>query len=82
MWPSAVRTFNRPSACVKVYKKFVRVLSGFIEILIRNIFKNLKTLKKIKIMIWGIHYFTTKLITKIDVISRGCFNVSSLYINV
>ena len=31
-----------------VYKKFVWVLSGFIEILLRNIFKNLKTLKKIK----------------------------------
>ena len=24
-------------------------------------------------MIWGIHYFTTKLKTKIDVIPRGCF---------
>ena len=27
-------------------------------------------------MIWGIHYFTTKLKTKIDVIPRGCFNNS------
>ena len=26
-------------------------------------------------MIWGIHYFTTKLKTKIDVIPRGCFNI-------
>ena len=25
-------------------------------------------------MIWGIHYFITKLKTKIDVIPRGCFN--------
>ena len=25
-------------------------------------------------MIWGIHYFTTKLKTKIDVIPSGCFN--------
>ena len=48
IWPSAVGTFNRPSACVQVYKKFVWVLSGFIEILIKNIFKNLKTQKKIK----------------------------------
>ena len=48
MWPSAVGTFNRCSACVQVYKKFVWVLSGFIEILKRNIYKNLKTLKKIK----------------------------------
>ena len=48
MWPSAVGTFNRPSACLYAYKKFVWVLSGLIEILIRNIFKNLKTLKKIK----------------------------------
>ena len=48
MWPSAVGTFNRPSACVYVYKKFVWVLSGFMGILIRNIYKNLRTLKKIK----------------------------------
>ena len=26
-------------------------------------------------MIWGIHYFITKLKTKIDVIPRSCFNV-------
>ena len=32
--------------------------------LIKNIFLNLKFLKKIKIMIWGIHYFITKLKTK------------------
>ena len=25
-------------------------------------------------MIWGIHYFTTKLKTEIDVIIRGCLN--------
>ena len=28
-------------------------------------------------MIWGIHYFTTKLKTKMDVIPRGCFNNQS-----
>ena len=37
------------SACVQLYKKFVWVLSGFMEILLRNIYKNLKTLKKIKL---------------------------------
>ena len=67
MWPSAVGTFNRPSASVYVYKEFVWVLSGFIEILIKNICKN-------EIMIWGIHHFITKLKTKIDVIQRGPFN--------
>ena len=30
--------------------------------------------EKNKIMILGIHYFITKLKTKIDVIQRGCFN--------
>ena len=45
MWPNAVGTFNRPLASVQVYKKFVGVLSGSIQILIKNIFKNLKTLK-------------------------------------
>ena len=53
---------------------FVWVLSGFIEMLIKNIFKNLKTLKNL-IMIWGIHYFITKLKTKIDVIPRSSFNI-------
>ena len=48
MWPSAVGTFNRPSASVEVYKKIVWVLSSFIEMLIKNIFLNLKTLKKKK----------------------------------
>ena len=42
--------------------------------LIKNIFLNLKILKKNKIMILGIHYFITKVKTKIDVIPRGCFN--------
>ena len=28
-------------------------------------------------MIWGIHYFITKLKTKIDVIPRSCFNIDS-----
>ena len=46
MWRSAVGTFNRPSASVQVYKKFVWFLSGFIEMLIKNIFKNVKNLKK------------------------------------
>ena len=42
--PNAVGTFNHPSASVSVYKKFVWVLSGFIEMLIKNICKNLKNL--------------------------------------
>ena len=41
--------------------------------LIRNIFKNLKT-EKNKIMIWGIRSFITKLKAKIDVIPRSWFN--------
>ena len=45
MWSNAVGTFNRPLASVQVYKKFVWVLGGFIEMLIIFIF-NLKTLKK------------------------------------
>ena len=32
--------------------------------------------KKKKIMIWGIHYFITKLKTEIDVIPRSCFNTT------
>ena len=42
MWPNALGTFNRPLASVKVYKKFVWVLSGIIEMSIKNIFLNLK----------------------------------------
>ena len=57
MWPNAVKTFNRPS----VYKKFVWVTSGFIGMLIKNICKNMKILKKNKNMIRGIHYFSTEL---------------------
>ena len=48
MWPNAVGTFNRPLASVLVYKKFVWVTVGFTKMWIKNIFKNLKTLKKIK----------------------------------
>ena len=76
MWPNAVGTFNRPLASVWVYRKFVWVLSGFIEMLIKNILKNLKT-EKNKIMIWGIRYFITKIKTKIDVIPRSCFKTAS-----
>ena len=36
-------------------------------------FKKSKNSEKNKIMIWGIHYFITKLKTKIDVIPRNCF---------
>ena len=39
--------------------------------LIKNVCKNIKILKKN--MIRGIHYFSTELKTKIDVIPRGCF---------
>ena len=73
MWPNAVGTFSRPLVSVYVYKIFVWVLSRFIKMLIKNIFLNEKN-KKNKIMIWGIHYFITKLKTKIDVIPRSCFN--------
>ena len=52
---------------------FVWVLSGFIEMLIENISKNLKNSEKNKIMIWWIHYFITKLKTKINVIPSSCF---------
>ena len=38
-----------------------------------NINKKSKNSEKNKIMIWGIHYFITKLKTKSDVIPRGCF---------
>ena len=41
--------------------------------LIKNTCKNMKILKKNKNMIRGIHYFSTELKTKIDVITRGCF---------
>ena len=47
MRPNAVGTFNRPLASVYVYKKFVWVLSGFIEMLIKNILKTLKLIKNI-----------------------------------
>ena len=43
--------------------------------LIKNIFLNLKTLKKNKIMIWGIHYFITEIKTKYDVIPRSRFKI-------
>ena len=42
--------------------------------LIKNICKNKKNSEKNKNMIRGIHYFSTELKTKIDVIPRGCFN--------
>ena len=44
---------GHPLASVQVYKKFVWVLSRFIEMLMKNILKNLKTLKKL-IIICGI----------------------------
>ena len=72
MWPNAVGIFKYTLAGVYVYKKFVRVLSGFIKMLIKKFFLNLKTLKN-KIISCGIHYFITKLKTKIDVIPRSRF---------
>ena len=45
--------------------------------LIKNICENMKILKKNKNMIRGIHYFSTELKTKIDVIPSGCCNTSS-----
>ena len=44
---------GHPLASVWVYKKFVWVLSGFIEMLLKNPFKNLKKMKKL-IIICGI----------------------------
>ena len=41
--------------------------------LIKKYFFKSKNCEKNKIMIWGIHYFITKLKTKIDVIPRSCF---------
>ena len=48
--------------------------------LIKNIFFNLKTLKKI--MIWDIHYFITKKNTKIDVIFWACPRLDPLGITI
>ena len=51
--------------------------------LIIIICKNIKILKKNKNMIRGIHYFSTELKTKIDVIPRGClFHYHILYVNI
>ena len=49
--------------------------------LIKNIYKNMKILKKNKNMIRGIglHYFSAEVKTKIDVIRRGCFNLIAAY---
>ena len=38
-----------------------------------------KNSEKNKIMIWEIHYFITKLKTKIDVIPRSCFNYTDCF---
>ena len=43
--------------------------------------KKSKNSEKNKIMIWGMHYFITKLKTKIDVIPRSCFNQKEGMIN-
>ena len=40
----------------------------------KKYFLKTKNSEKNKIMIWGIHYFITKLKTKNDVIPRSCFN--------
>ena len=37
----------------------------------KNVYKNLKILKKIEVMIGGIHNFVTKLNTKMDVIRQS-----------
>ena len=44
--------------------------------LIKNIHKKHENSEKNKNMIRGIHYFSTELKTKIDVIPRSCFNSS------
>ena len=43
--------------------------------MLRNVFKNLK---KNQIIIGGIHYFNTKLKTKIDVIIPSRFNIIAI----
>ena len=42
----------------------------------KKYFLKSKNPEKNKIMILGIHYFITKLKTKIDVIPRGCFKLN------
>ena len=54
-------------------KKFVWVTSACIEMLITNICKHIQILKKNKNMIRGIHYFSTEIKKKIDVIPRSCY---------
>ena len=68
LWPNAVLAFNHALGQYTV-------CLGYCWILInvdKNIWKKLKT-EKNKIMICGIHYFITKLKTKIDVILRSRF---------
>ena len=59
MWPNAVGTFKRPLAGVYVYKKFVWVFNGFIKMLIKNIFLNIKI--KLNHDQWdALHYYKIK----------------------
>ena len=48
MWPNDAGKIKRPLAGVYVYKTFAWASVGFMKMWIKNIFLNLKTLKKIK----------------------------------
>ena len=67
------RNIQPSFASVQVCKKFVWVLSSLIRNVDIKYFKKSKNSEKHKIMIWVIHYFITKIKTKIYVIPRSCF---------
>ena len=65
-------SFNKYLGIQKVCLGFKRLHRNVDK---KYFFKSKKS-EKNKIMIWGIHYFITKLKTKIDVIPRSCFNAN------
>ena len=71
-------SFNKCLPCLRMQN----VCLGFKRIH-RNVDKKYffksKNSEKNKIMIWGIHYFITKIKTKNDVVPRSCFNNVSRY---
>ena len=69
MWPNAVKTFNRPSGIEIVCLGYFWFHRNVDE----KYFLKYENSEKNKNMIRGIHYFSTELKTKIDVILRGCF---------
>ena len=68
MRPDAVGTFNRPLASVGVYKNICLDFKRIHKNVDKRYFFKSKNFEKNKILIWGIHYFITKLKTKIDII--------------